>query len=132
MLLLFLSIVCDSILPNVQEKLFAAGSSRLVRLPPASSFLSFFLMSALSSFSVSIFGHRPPYAHPPLLSYPHQTKHTTRKKKEVTFYSNIFTLGAMTVSMLFSGDLFGAVGYAQENSQVRVLACFFFFLNCLG
>lgn len=43
MLLLFLSIVCDSILPNVQEKLFAAGSSRLVRALAPPFFPSFWI-----------------------------------------------------------------------------------------
>ncbi|EWM30103.1 udp-galactose transporter [Nannochloropsis gaditana] len=67
--LVSLSVVCDAVLPNLQERLFAEGSSRL----------------------------------------------------EVTFYSNILTLGLMSVSTLLSGDLLGALAYAQADHKAAVL-----------
>eukprot|EP00814_Leptocylindrus_danicus_P011983 CAMPEP_0116018608 /NCGR_PEP_ID=MMETSP0321-20121206/8746_1 /TAXON_ID=163516 /ORGANISM="Leptocylindrus danicus var. danicus, Strain B650" /LENGTH=220 /DNA_ID=CAMNT_0003489027 /DNA_START=477 /DNA_END=1135 /DNA_ORIENTATION=- len=62
-LLVTLSVVADSILPNAQEQLFSKGSSRL----------------------------------------------------EVTFFTNFFTLLAMTLSTLASGDLIGMIQYGQQN-----------------
>lgn len=97
LLLLVLSIVCDSILPNVQEKLFAAGSSRLVRAQTTP-----FLFPAS----------------PLARAYKHTFSLPLSHTQEVTFWSNIFTLGAMTCSMLLSGDLSGAVRYAMGNHQV--------------
>jgi hypothetical protein len=35
----------------------------------------------------------------------------------VTFYSNVFTLFAMTGSMLVSGDLYGATKYAMQDQE---------------
>mmetsp|Transcript_12755 Transcript_12755/g.19262 ORF Transcript_12755/g.19262 Transcript_12755/m.19262 type:complete len:345 (-) Transcript_12755:114-1148(-) len=63
LLLVTLSVVADSILPNAQEQLFSKGSSRL----------------------------------------------------EVTFFTNFFTLLAMTLSTLASGDLIGMMQYGQQN-----------------
>jgi len=60
------SVCADAVLPNVQEKLFRQGSSRL----------------------------------------------------EVTFYTNIFTLAAMTVTTLASGDLMGMVHHAMRDSRL--------------
>lgn len=39
----------------------------------------------------------------------------------VTFYSNILTLGLMSVSTLLSGDLLGALAYAQADHKAAVL-----------
>jgi len=57
------SVLCDAILPNLQEQLFGAGSSRL----------------------------------------------------EVTYWTNIFCLGFMTISLGASGDLIGAFTYALTS-----------------
>ena len=37
---------------------------------------------------------------------------------EVTFYTNIFTLLAMTVTTLLSGDLFGLIAFAKNNNKL--------------
>ena len=39
---------------------------------------------------------------------------------EVTFYTNIFTLIAMTITTLLSGDLQGFIKYARESPQLRL------------
>ena len=66
LMLVSLSVVADSILPNAQEALFDHGSSRL----------------------------------------------------EVTLYSNIFTLAAMTVTTMISGDFFGFIGYLSRETHL--------------
>lgn len=63
LLLVSLSVVADSILPNAQERMFKSGSSRL----------------------------------------------------EVTLYTNVFTLIAMTITTLLTGDLIGMIRYGTEN-----------------
>lgn len=68
LILVSLSVCADAVLPNVQEKLFRQGSSRL----------------------------------------------------EVTFYTNVFTLGAMTVTTLASGDLVGMVQHAMRDSRLAL------------
>lgn len=68
LVLVSLSVVADSILPNAQERLFNLGSSRI----------------------------------------------------EVTFFTNIYTLIAMTFTTIFSGDLFGFANYAMGNSTLCI------------
>lgn len=68
LLLVSLSVIADSILPNLQEKLFINGSSRL----------------------------------------------------EVTFYSNFFTLIAMTFTTLMSGDLLGLLNLATSDPNLSL------------
>lgn len=47
----------------------------------------------------------------------------------MTFYSNIFTLLAMTFSMLCSGDLTGAVGYAWQHREAALVMALY---TCLA
>jgi len=68
LILVSLSVIADSILPNLQEKLFDSGSSRL----------------------------------------------------EVTFFSNFFTLIAMTVTTIMSGDLMGILRLASEDAALSL------------
>lgn len=68
LILVSISVIADSILPNAQEKLFVNGSSRL----------------------------------------------------EVTFYSNFFTLVAMTVTTLMSGDLIGLLKLATSDASLTL------------
>lgn len=68
LILVSLSVIADSITPNLQESLFKQGCSRL----------------------------------------------------EVTLYSNFFTLVAMTVTTLLSGDLVGIVKHAMEDRQLMI------------
>jgi len=68
LVLVSISVIADSILPNAQEKLFVNGSSRL----------------------------------------------------EVTFYSNFFTLIAMTCTTLMSGDLIGIVTLAASDPSLTL------------
>lgn len=68
LILVSLSVIADSITPNMQESLFKQGCSRL----------------------------------------------------EVTLYSNFFTLVAMTVTTLLSGDLVGIVKHAMEDRQLMM------------
>jgi len=71
LVLVSLSVVADSILPNAQEKLFRNGSSRL----------------------------------------------------EVTYYSNSFTLIAMTVSTIASGDLFRFISLILSDKTIMAVMC---------
>jgi adenosine 3'-phospho 5'-phosphosulfate transporter B3 len=68
LILVSLSVIADSILPNLQEKLFESGISRL----------------------------------------------------EVTFFSNLFTLIAMTLTTFMSGDLLGLLRLASEDSALSL------------
>lgn len=68
LILVSLSVIADSILPNLQEKLFANGSSRL----------------------------------------------------EVTYFSNLFTLIAMTFTTLMSGDLLGLLRLASGDPSLTL------------
>jgi len=70
LVLVTLSVCADAVLPNLQERLFRMGSTRL----------------------------------------------------EVTFYTNIFTLVAMTITTFLSGDLMGLIDFAQ-NSPDRTRLC---------
>jgi len=76
-ILVSLSVVADSIIPNVQEKLFNHGSSRL----------------------------------------------------EVTWYSNIFTLIAMTFSTFVSGDLISFYTFMLSDSILVIYASVYIFLS---
>jgi len=40
--------------------------------------------------------------------------------QEVTYYSNVFTLLAMMISMTFSGDLYGAGMYALSSQKAAI------------
>lgn len=73
LVLVSLSVVADSILPNAQERLFSLGSSRL----------------------------------------------------EVTFYSNLFTLIAMTVSTLSSGTMFEYINLVLSDTGILMVMCLY-------
>jgi len=73
LILVSLSVVADSITPNLQERLFREGSSRL----------------------------------------------------EVTFFSNFFTLIAMTITTGLSGDLVGVIRYASQDNQLVYYMCIY-------
>jgi solute carrier family 35 (adenosine 3'-phospho 5'-phosphosulfate transporter), member B3 len=91
-----LSVCADAVLPNAQERLFRLGSSRLEVTCKC-------VMRAPSI----------PFA----ISLP-------RKLTVDSFFSfllvftNIFTLIAMTITTLLSGDLLGMVAFAQTNSHL--------------
>lgn len=68
LVMVFLSVFADAILPNAQERLFGMGSSRL----------------------------------------------------EVTYYTNVFTLAAMTVMTLASGDLVAIIKHALVDHQLAL------------
>lgn len=76
LLLVILSVIADSILPNAQEKLFSSGCTRL----------------------------------------------------EVTFYSNLFTLVAMTFTTFMSGDLLGILRLAMSDTTLATYMCVYTFV----
>merc|ERR1712087_422358 len=76
LVLVSLSVVADSILPNAQERLFSLGSSRL----------------------------------------------------EVTFYSNLFTLIAMTVSTISSGTMFEYINLVFSDTGILMVMCLYTFV----
>lgn len=76
LLLVILSVIADSILPNAQEKLFSSGCTRL----------------------------------------------------EVTFYSNLFTLVAMTFTTFMSGDFLGILRLAMSDTTLATYMCVYTFV----
>ena len=80
LLLVSLSVIADSVLPNAQEKLFSIGASRL----------------------------------------------------EVTLYSNFFTLIAMTLTTLVSGDLFGFLKLILDEPHLIPYFCVYIVLSFIA
>jgi solute carrier family 35 (adenosine 3'-phospho 5'-phosphosulfate transporter), member B3 len=47
---------------------------------------------------------------------------------EVTYYTNVFTLVAMTVMTLLSGDLLGLISLARNNNKLQAYMCIYTFI----
>jgi solute carrier family 35 (adenosine 3'-phospho 5'-phosphosulfate transporter), member B3 len=89
-----LSVCADAILPNAQERLFQLGSSRL-------EVTCEFWIGIVSWPICNLFDTVDPHC---------------QCFRVVEVFSNIFTLIAMTITTLLSGDLLGTIAFAQTNT----------------